>query len=163
MFNIAIEILIHKLCNMHGVPIAAWDIGLIPVTTMATQPQFQGRIGGITILHSFGVRAGPQKFIFFIQHKWCITWFQKGCTALEKRFRDVVRRSANLRVLLKDGCGTWCTPFPNLFEINTLHTTIYIVLKWSQSICGAALMLRAPTTMCQQNVLDLQNCLQAVP
>ena len=38
MFNMASEILINKLCNMHGIPIGAWDIGLIPVSTMATQP-----------------------------------------------------------------------------------------------------------------------------
>ena len=41
-------------------------------------------------------------------------------------------------MLLKDGCGRRCTPFPNLLEINTLHTTICSVLEWSQSISGVA-------------------------
>ena len=40
MFHIAVEILIDKLCNMHGVPIGAWDIGSISVTTMTTQLGF---------------------------------------------------------------------------------------------------------------------------
>ena len=40
-----------------------------------------------------------------------------------------------MRVLLKDGSGTRCAPFPNHFEINTLHTTICSVLKRSQSSC----------------------------
>ena len=66
-------------------------------------------------------------------------------------------------MLLKDGCGTCCTPFPTLFEINTLHTTIRSVLKWSQSINGVALMPLAPIKMCQKNVLNVQNSLQAVP
>ena len=68
-----------------------------------------------------------------------------------------------MRVLLKDGCGTCCTPFPNLFEINNLQTTICSALKWSQSICGVALMPLAPIKMCLKNVLDVQNSLQAVP
>ena len=77
MFNIAVAILIDKLCNMHHVPIGAWDIGSIPVRTITTQPRFQGTsIGRIAILHSFGVRGGPQKFILFVQHKGCTTWFQ---------------------------------------------------------------------------------------
>ena len=60
MFNIAIEILIDKLCNMHVVPVGAWDIGLIPVKPMATQPRFQGTsIDGIAILCSFGARSDP--------------------------------------------------------------------------------------------------------
>ena len=42
-------------------------------------------------MHSFGVRGCPQKFVFFVEHKGCTTWFQKGCTALEKRFQDIVR------------------------------------------------------------------------
>ena len=81
MFNIAVEILIDKLCNMHGVSVGAWDIGSISVGTMTTQPGFQGTsIGRIAILHSFGVRGGPQKFIFSaasergakseVAHKW---------------------------------------------------------------------------------------------
>ena len=66
-------------------------------------------------------------------------------------------------MLLKDGCGTHCTPFPNLWEINTLHTTIRNVLKWSLSISGVGLMPLAPIRMCQKNVLNVQNSLQAVP
>ena len=93
MFNVAVEILIDKLCNMHGVSIGACDIGSISVRTMTTQPGFQGTsIGRIAILHSFGVRGGPRKFVFFVQDKGCTTWFQKGCTALVKRFQDIVRR-----------------------------------------------------------------------
>ena len=92
MSNIAVERLIDKLCNMHGVPIGAWDIGLITVRVMTTQPPFKGTsMGRIAILHSFGVRGGPQKSVFFVQHKGCPTWFQKGCTALEKRFQEIVR------------------------------------------------------------------------
>ena len=41
-------------------------------------------------------------------------------------------------------------PVPNLLEINTLHTTICSVLKWSQSIGGATLMPLAPIRMCQK-------------
>ena len=66
-------------------------------------------------------------------------------------------------MLLKNGRGTRCTPFPNLFETNTLHTTICTVLKWSRSISGVELMPLAPVRMCQKNVLDVQNSLQAVP
>ena len=105
---------------------------------------------------------GPQKFVFFVQHKGCTRWSQKGCQALEKRCLDIVRRGANLWVLLKDGCGTRCTPFPNLFEINTFHTTMCSALKWSQWISGVALMGLAPIKMCQKNVLNVQNNLQAV-
>ena len=67
MFNVAVEILIDKLCNMHGVSIGACDISSISVRTMTTQPGFQGTsISRIAILHSFGVRGGPQKFVFFV-------------------------------------------------------------------------------------------------
>ena len=66
-------------------------------------------------------------------------------------------------MLLKDGCGTRCTPFPNLFDINTLHTTIRNVLKWSQSISGVAPMSLARIRMCQNNALNVQNSLQAAP
>ena len=53
MFNVAVEILIDKLCNMHGVSVGAWDIGSISVGTMTTQPGFQGTsIGRIAILHT---------------------------------------------------------------------------------------------------------------
>ena len=56
-----------------------------------------------------------------------------------------------------------CTPFPNPFEFNTLHTTICSVLKWGQSISGIGLMPLAPIRVCQKNVLNVQNSLQAVP
>ena len=68
-----------------------------------------------------------------------------------------------MRLLLKDGCGTFCTPFTNHFEINTLHTTICSVLERTQSICGVALIPLVPITMCQKDVLHVQNSLQAVP
>ena len=132
---------------------------------MTTQPQFQGTsIRRIAILHSFGVRGDPLKFVFFFRHKRCTTWLEKRRTALEKRFQDIVRTYANMWVLLKDGCGMRCTPVPNLLEINTLHTTICSALKWSQSISGVALMPLAPMKVVpKRNVLDVQNSLQAVP
>ena len=55
------------------------------------------------------------------------------------------------------------TPFRNLFEISTLHTTICRVLKWSRLISGVALMPLAPIRMCQKNVLNVKNSLQGVP
>ena len=54
-------------------------------------------------------------------------------------------------------------PFPKLFEIYTLHTTMCSVLKWSQSFISAALMPLVRIKMCQKNVLNVQNSLQAVP
>ena len=155
---------IDKLCNMHGVPVGAWDIGSIPVRPMTTShnSREQASVRSLSSI-PFGVSGGPQKLVSFVQHKGCTTWFQKGCTALKKTFQDIMHRCAHLWVLLKDGRGTRRTPFPNLFEINTLHTTMCSVLKWSQSISGVALMPLAPIKTCQKKVLDVQNSLQTVP
>ena len=60
----------------------------------------------------------------------------------------------NLWVLLRDACGTYCTPFPNIFEMKTLHTTICSALKWSQSISGIAPMPLAPIRMRQKKCLE---------
>ena len=65
-------------------------------------------------------------------------------------------------MLLRDGGGTCCTPFPNLFEINTLHATVSCVLERSQAICGVALMSLSPIWMCLKDVLDVKNGLQTV-
>ena len=54
------------------------------------------------------------------------------------------------------------TPFPNLFEINTLYTTMCSALKWIQSISGVPLMPLVLIRMCHKNVLSVQNNLQAV-
>ena len=40
ILNMAVEILIDKFCNPHGVPIGAWDIGSISVRAMTTQSRF---------------------------------------------------------------------------------------------------------------------------
>ena len=60
-------------------------------------------------------------------------------------------------MLLKDGGGTCCAPFPNLFEINNLDPIASRVLERSQAIRGAALMSLSPIWMCLKNVFNVQN------
>ena len=58
MFHIAIEIFIGNVCNMHNARVGAWHIGVLPVTSMATKPRFQGKgITGVNFNFSFGLRC----------------------------------------------------------------------------------------------------------
>ena len=52
---------------------------------------------------------------------------------------------------------------PGIGHSQGMFSTIYSVLKWSQSINGVVLMPLAPIRLCQKNVLNVQNSLQAVP
>ena len=86
--------------------------------------------------------------------------------AFNKYQKDFIPASLYLR---------WQVTFQTLFitvkvmQVRDPTVSLYIcqlgrsVLKWSQSMSGVALMPLAPIRMCQKNVLNVQNSLQAVP